>query len=94
MFKMPTTDISNEYNRKKLAEFNRSLGNESFKLGFLESAIEYYTKAIQLNPEIHEYYTNRALCYKKQNKWDLVLFSCTQFDIISLNRLLLMSNAL
>lgn len=54
------------------AEDFRNLGNESFKKGFLESAIDYYTKAIKTYPHNHEFYTNRALCYKKQNKWDLV----------------------
>ncbi|AFZ80296.1 tetratricopeptide repeat domain containing protein [Theileria equi strain WA] len=58
--------------RIKRAEELRVLGNESFKLGYLESAINYYTRAIELNPDNHEYYTNRALCYKRQQKWEMV----------------------
>ncbi|CDR95905.1 tetratricopeptide repeat (TPR)-/ U-box domain-containing protein, putative [Babesia bigemina] len=54
------------------AERFRNLGNESFKRGFLESAIDYYSKAIECYPDNFEYYTNRALCYKKQGKWQNV----------------------
>lgn len=58
--------------RIKEAEHFRNLGNESFKRGFLESAIDYYSKAIDSFPDNFEYYTNRALCYKKQEKWQEV----------------------
>jgi len=34
-----------------------------------ESAIESYSKAIALNPNVPTYYTNRALCYMKCNRW-------------------------
>ncbi|KAK2197278.1 bifunctional U-box domain/OBG-type guanine nucleotide-binding (G) domain/Tetratricopeptide repeat/OBG-type GTPase/GTP1-OBG domain superfamily/P-loop containing nucleoside triphosphate hydrolase/GTP-binding protein OBG [Babesia duncani] len=63
-------DWETRQSRKRAAEHFRSLGNESFKRGFLESAIDYYSKAIKCNPENHEYYTNRALCYKRQNRWE------------------------
>merc|ERR1712142_240104 len=33
------------------------------------SAIESYSKAIALNPNVPTYYTNRALCYMKANRW-------------------------
>ncbi|ORM39787.1 Glycerol-3-phosphate dehydrogenase [Babesia sp. Xinjiang] len=58
--------------RVQEAEHFRNLGNESFKRGFLESAIDYYSKAIDCYPDNFEYYTNRALCYKKQQKWQNV----------------------
>ncbi|GIX66265.1 glycerol-3-phosphate dehydrogenase [Babesia caballi] len=67
------TSAGDEWERRhrriQEAEHFRNLGNESFKRGFLESAIEYYSKAINCYPENFEYYTNRALCYKKQGKW-------------------------
>uniref|UniRef100_A0A3B0MG62 E3 ubiquitin-protein ligase CHIP n=1 Tax=Theileria annulata TaxID=5874 RepID=A0A3B0MG62_THEAN len=65
-------EFHKDRNKIRKAEDYRNLGNESFKKGFLESAIDYYTKAIKVYPHNHEFYTNRALCYKKQNKWDLV----------------------
>lgn len=55
--------------RKKEAEKYRRLGNQSYKLGFFQSAIDYYTKAIEYDNTNHVYYTNRALCYKKQKLW-------------------------
>lgn len=67
------TSAEDEWERRqrriKQAEQYRNLGNESFKRNFLESAIEYYTKAIECNPDNVEYHTNRALCYKKQGRW-------------------------
>ncbi|KAK1442146.1 E3 ubiquitin-protein ligase CHIP [Babesia gibsoni] len=68
-----TANAEDEWERRqrhiKEAENFRNLGNESFKRGFLESAIDNYSKAIERYPDNHEYYTNRALCYKKQNRW-------------------------
>nr|BAN64591.1 tetratricopeptide repeat (TPR)-/ U-box domain-containing protein [Babesia bovis] len=68
-FKNREDDWETRHQRMQEAEKYKSLGNESVKRGFLESAIEYYSKAIKLNPDKFEYYTNRALCYKKQGKW-------------------------
>lgn len=69
----PRKDSWEEKQEKiKRAEEYRVLGNESFKRGYLESAINYYTKAIECHPDNHEYYTNRALCYKRQEKWETV----------------------
>jgi len=44
-------------------------GNKYFNAGKYEAAIESYSKAIALNPVVSVYYTNRALCYMKNNKW-------------------------
>ncbi|GBE59782.1 tetratricopeptide repeat (TPR)- U-box domain-containing protein [Babesia ovata] len=73
-FNATSADDEWEVRQKKIqdAERFRNLGNESFKRGFLESAIEYYSKAIECYPDNFEYYTNRALCYKKQEKWQNV----------------------
>jgi len=44
-------------------------GNKYFNANKFESAIESYSKAIALNPGVPTYYTNRALCYMKCNRW-------------------------
>jgi len=44
-------------------------GNKYFNANTFESAIESYSKAIALNPNVPTYYTNRALCYMRCNKW-------------------------
>merc|ERR1712038_1450909 len=44
-------------------------GNKYFNGNKFDSAIESYSKAIALNPNIPTYYTNRALCYMKNNRW-------------------------
>ena len=44
-------------------------GNKYFNANKYESAIESYSKAIALNPNLPTYYTNRALCYIKCNRW-------------------------
>ena len=44
-------------------------GNKYFNANKFDSAIESYSNAIALNPNIPTYYTNRALCYMKNNRW-------------------------
>merc|ERR1711963_643432 len=44
-------------------------GNKYFNANKYESAIESYSKALALNPNVPTYYTNRALCYMKANRW-------------------------
>ncbi|CAA9986142.1 E3 ubiquitin-protein ligase, putative [Plasmodium knowlesi strain H] len=65
------SDMLNLEDRKREAEKYKVLGNQSYKLGYFESAIDYYTKAISYDNTNHVYYTNRALCYKKQKLWKL-----------------------
>ena len=43
--------------------------NKYFNANKYDSAVESYSKAIALNPNVPTYYTNRALCYMKTNKW-------------------------
>ncbi|XP_021814265.1 E3 ubiquitin-protein ligase CHIP [Prunus avium] len=54
------------------AEELRKAGNSYFKKGFFNAAIEAYTEAITLCPDIPVYYTNRALCHLKRNDWTRV----------------------
>ncbi|KJP89332.1 hypothetical protein AK88_00998 [Plasmodium fragile] len=65
------SEMLNPEDRKREAEKYKVLGNQSYKLGYFESAIDYYTKAISYDNTNHVYYTNRALCYKKQKLWKL-----------------------
>jgi len=44
-------------------------GNKYFNANKFDSAIDCYSKAIALNPNIPTYYTNRALCYIKMNRF-------------------------
>lgn len=41
----------------------KALGNEYFKQGNYEDAIKKYSRAIEINPNISIYYSNRAMCY-------------------------------
>jgi len=48
-------------------------GNECFKKQDYEKAIDYYTQAIQLEPNDHVLYSNRSACYINTNKPQLAL---------------------
>ncbi|CAL9023148.1 unnamed protein product [Prunus brigantina] len=58
------------------AEKLRKAGNSYFKKGRFNAAIEAYTEAITLCPDIPVYYTNRALCHLKRNDWTRVEEDC------------------
>jgi len=45
-------------------------GNEEFKKGNYEKAIEFYTYATEVDPKNHIYLTNRSLCYASMKRWD------------------------
>ncbi|CAK9194271.1 unnamed protein product [Sphagnum jensenii] len=61
---------------EKQAEILRDQGNLYFKKERLGAAIEAYTEAITLCPRVPVYWTNRALCHRKRNAWDLVEADC------------------
>jgi len=52
------------------AESYKEKGNEEFKKGNYEQAIEFYTYACEMDPRNHIFYTNRSLCYSNMKKWD------------------------
>ncbi|XP_055320961.1 RNA polymerase II-associated protein 3 [Sitodiplosis mosellana] len=52
-------------------------GNNCVKAGEYQKAVHYYTEAIRLNKSEAVYYTNRALCYLKQNKFNECIADCT-----------------
>lgn len=62
---------------EKANEF-KTRGNDCVKLNQYQKAIHYYTEAIRLNKIEPVYYTNRALCYLKQNKFTECIGDCTK----------------
>ncbi|KGN58379.1 E3 ubiquitin-protein ligase CHIP isoform X1 [Cucumis sativus] len=60
----------------KQAEILRKDGNHYFQKGRIGAAIEAYTEAITLCPNVPVYLTNRALCHRKRNDWNKVEEDC------------------
>ncbi|KAL8213961.1 hypothetical protein R6Q57_003410 [Mikania cordata] len=54
------------------AEQLKQDGNVYFKKNRLGAAIDAYTEAITLCPNVPVYWTNRALCHRKRNEWERV----------------------
>lgn len=61
---------------EKQAEMLKDQGNLYFKKERIAAAIEAYTEAITLRPNIPTYWTNRALCHKRRNEWERVEADC------------------
>lgn len=53
-------------------------GNRLFAARQYDDAIGCYSKAILKNPTTATFYTNRALCYLKQQKWSLAIADCSR----------------
>lgn len=83
--------IQNEFETKqfkKLSPFEKSVkykesGNESFKNGKYDTAIELYDKAIEICPktnniDLSQFYQNRAAAYEQLKKWKHVSDDCTK----------------
>lgn len=60
----------------KQAEQLRQDGNIYFKKDRFAAAIDAYTEAITLCPNVPVYWTNRALCHRKRNDWTKVEEDC------------------
>nr|AFK42413.1 unknown [Lotus japonicus] len=60
----------------KQAEQLRIDGNSYFKKDRFGAAIDAYTEAITLCPNVPVYWTNRALCHLKRNNWERVEEDC------------------
>ncbi|KAI3829868.1 hypothetical protein L1987_03998 [Smallanthus sonchifolius] len=54
------------------AEQLKQDGNHYFKKNRFAAAIDAYTEAITLCPNVPVYWTNRALCHRKRNEWSRV----------------------
>ncbi|XP_068648145.1 LOW QUALITY PROTEIN: E3 ubiquitin-protein ligase CHIP-like [Aristolochia californica] len=61
---------------KQQAELLKRDGNTCFGKERFGAAIEAYTEAITLCPNVAVYWTNRALCFRKRNEWTRVEEDC------------------
>ncbi|WVZ95440.1 hypothetical protein U9M48_041206 [Paspalum notatum var. saurae] len=61
---------------QRQADLLKQEGNTFFRKERLSAAIDAYTGAITLCPNVAVYWTNRALCYKKRNEWAKVEEDC------------------
>ncbi|KAG6628855.1 E3 ubiquitin-protein ligase CHIP isoform X3 [Carya illinoinensis] len=64
------------FSSAKQAEQCRQDGNLYFKKDRFGAAIDAYTEAITLCPNVSVYWTNRALCHRKRNDWPKVEEDC------------------
>ncbi|KAM7264154.1 hypothetical protein ACFE04_001837 [Oxalis oulophora] len=60
----------------KQAELLKKDGNLYFSKERFAAAIDAYTEAITLCPDVAVYWTNRALCHRKRNDWHKVEQDC------------------
>jgi len=51
----------------------KNKGNEAFKAQRYEEAIEYFTKAIECNPNDHVFYSNRSGSYLNSGNYEKAL---------------------
>lgn len=67
------------------AERLKTEGNEQMKLENFESAISYYTRALELNPTNAVYYCNRAAAYSKLGNYAGAVRDCEEAITIDPN---------
>uniref|UniRef100_A0A6I8QBH2 Small glutamine-rich tetratricopeptide repeat-containing protein alpha n=1 Tax=Xenopus tropicalis TaxID=8364 RepID=A0A6I8QBH2_XENTR len=67
------------------AERLKTEGNEQMKLENFESAISYYSKALELNPTNAVYYCNRAAAYSKLGNYAGAVRDCEEAITIDPN---------
>lgn len=73
---------------KELSPFDQAVkhkesGNELFKNGKYDGAIEFYNQAIDICPkekttDLSQFYQNRAAAYEQLKKWEAVAADCTK----------------
>jgi len=66
------------YLSDELSEVSKAKGNEFFKGGKWQAAIEEYTEALKRNPKNYKVYSNRAACYSKLMSWGQGLDDCNK----------------
>ncbi|KAL4466064.1 hypothetical protein ABPG74_004301 [Tetrahymena malaccensis] len=57
-------DKKKEVQKENTSDYWKQKGNEMFKQRYYDTALEYYTRAININPSQSIYYSNRGRCYK------------------------------
>uniref|UniRef100_A0A7C9FMX1 STI1 domain-containing protein n=1 Tax=Opuntia streptacantha TaxID=393608 RepID=A0A7C9FMX1_OPUST len=62
--------------RKALAQKEKEAGNAAYKKKDFETAIQHYTKAIELDDEDISFLTNRAAVYLEMGKYDECIKDC------------------
>ena len=72
-----TNGTSNGHDAKERAEALKAEGNAHFQAGRNAEAVEKYNEAIELNPEVPAYYTNRAFCHLKMENHGLAIADAT-----------------
>jgi stress-induced-phosphoprotein 1 len=63
----------------------KALGNEAFKAKKYTDAINYFTQAIQQNPNDHTFFSNRSNSYVNAGDYQKALEdanSCIKYDLI------------
>lgn len=73
---------------KELSLFDQAVkhkesGNDRFKSGKYDEAIEFYNQAIDICPkekstDLSQFYQNRAAAYEQLKKWEAVAADCTE----------------
>jgi tetratricopeptide (TPR) repeat protein len=64
---MEEVSSNNDEDWRIQSENYKNLGNEAFQKGDNEIAIDYYSRAIDLDPENHVFYSNRSAAYMKND---------------------------
>lgn len=59
------------------AEALKEEGNAAFAKGKLQAATVLYSEAILFGPRVSTYYTNRAMCHKRQADWQNCALDCS-----------------
>ncbi|KAF7256196.1 hypothetical protein EG68_05259 [Paragonimus skrjabini miyazakii] len=54
----------------------KDMGNRSFTEGHYQDALVYYSGAIEKQPNVSSYYSNRALCYVQVHEYVKALLDC------------------
>jgi stress-induced-phosphoprotein 1 len=71
-----TREEKEEQNRKKLSDEVKLKGNDEFKKGNMEAALEFYNQAVSLNPQELTLYLNRAGCYHNMKQYEKAIEEC------------------
>lgn len=64
--------------REAMAVREKDKGNECYKAKEFKEAVEFYSKAFEMDPSSCVYLTNRAMANLKLKNWDLAEKDCTQ----------------
>ncbi|KAK3144127.1 hypothetical protein QOZ80_4AG0309120 [Eleusine coracana subsp. coracana] len=71
-----TEDEKERKERKAAAQKEKEAGNAAYKKKDFETAIQHYTKAMELDDEDISYITNRAAVYLEMGKYDECIKDC------------------